>query len=192
MSKKSKVKSAMAQVIEQEPVDQITPQFQHIKELAKLKYEAEERREQNLIQQSSQMQTVFSFMTAALFMATPICIKYRGVLSLKYFFVSVSCITMFLLGSLVLASLAQWRWKTHAFPDVSQIKESVINDREWQKILVEHHRIDQWVDLIATVQAEKARLNDRRVKLIMASMICFYCSIVAIVISFITGIIEFI
>ena len=50
-------------------VDQISPQYRHIKELATLKYEAEEKREQGLIQQSSQMQTVFSFMTAALFMA---------------------------------------------------------------------------------------------------------------------------
>ena len=56
----------------------ITSQFRHIKELSELKYEAEEKREQNLIQQSSQMQTVFSFMTAAIFMAVPICIEHRG------------------------------------------------------------------------------------------------------------------
>ena len=58
--------------IEPEETDQITPQYQHIKELAILKYDAEEKREQSLIQQSSQMQTVFSFLTAALFMETPI------------------------------------------------------------------------------------------------------------------------
>ena len=54
--------------------DKVTPQYQHIKELSQLKYEAEEKREQSLIQQASQMQTVFSFITAAVFMAVPVCI----------------------------------------------------------------------------------------------------------------------
>lgn len=49
--------------------DKVTPQYQHIKELSQLKYETEEKREQSLIQQASQMQTVFSFITAAVFMA---------------------------------------------------------------------------------------------------------------------------
>ncbi len=47
----------MKLTIEQER--QITAQYQYIKELATLKYDAEEKREQNLIQQSSQMQTAF-------------------------------------------------------------------------------------------------------------------------------------
>lgn len=173
-------------------VDAITPQYRHIKELAQLKYEAEEKREQNLIQQSSQMQTAFSFMTAAVFMAVPICIEYRGVLGLKFFLVCTSIIVVFLVASLVLASVAQWRWKTKAFPDVTDIKSSVIESPEWHKFLIEYHQIDQWLDLIATVQTEKAKLNDRRVKLIMWSMICFYCSIASIVISFIVAIIKLI
>lgn len=41
--------------------DKVTPQYQHIKELSQLKYEAEEKREQSLIQQASQMQTVFYY-----------------------------------------------------------------------------------------------------------------------------------
>lgn len=177
---------------ENNPQDLITPQYRHIKELALLKYDAEEKRELNLIQQSSQMQTAFSFMTAAVFMAVPICIEYRGILTLKFFLVSVSVIIAFLITSLVLASLAQWRWKTKAFPDIKDIKDAVINSIEWQKLCIEYHQIDQWIDLVGTVQKEKASLNDRRVKLIMASMICFYASIAAIVICFIIAIIKLI
>ena len=80
----------------------ISSQFHYIKELSLLKYDAEEKRELNLIQQSSQMQTAFSFMTAAVFMALPICIEYRGVLSLKFFLVSSSIISVFLIASLIL------------------------------------------------------------------------------------------
>ena len=172
--------------------DYITPQYRYIKELALLKYDAEEKREQNLIQQSSQMQTVFSFMTAAVFMATPICIEYRGVLSLKFFFVTVSLITVFIIASLVLASLAQWRWKTKAFPDIKTIKDAVINSNEWKKMCVEYYQIDQWLKLMATVQEEKARLNARRVKLIIASMICFYVTVAAVVACFVVAVIKMI
>lgn len=84
----------------------VAAQYRYIKELAIMKYDAEERREQNLLQQSSQMQTAFSFMTAAVFMALPICIEYRGVLSLKFFLISTSFISVFLIASLITASLA--------------------------------------------------------------------------------------
>lgn len=83
----------MKLTIEQER--QITAQYQYIKELATLKYDAEEKREQNLIQQSSQMQTAFSFMTAAVFAATAICIEYRGKLTLNFFSDSSICCCFF-------------------------------------------------------------------------------------------------
>lgn len=185
MTKNKKVKCQTSSYNER---DLITPQFRHIKELSQVKYEAEEKREQNLIQQSSQMQTAFSFMTAAIFMAIPICIEYRGSLSLKFFFHSVSLIIAFLIASLLLASIAQWRWKTNSFPDIMQIKKSIIDNPEWEKFLVEYNRIDQWINLIGTVQKEKSKLNDRRVKLIMASMVCFYCSIISIIVSYVVGV----
>lgn len=173
--------------IEPEETDQITPQYQHIKELAILKYDAEEKREQSLIQQSSQMQTVFSFLTAALFMATPICIEHRGVLPLRFFTLSISIITAFLLASLGLASIAQWRWKTKTFPDIKDMKAELLGSVDWRLLLVEYNRLNQWINLVAEVQNEKSKLNDRRVRLIMASMICFFLSLILIVVFFFIG-----
>lgn len=187
---KKKIKNIQTADKANDDIDYITPQFRHIKELAKLKYDAEEKREQHLIQQSGQMQTAFSFVTAAVFMAIPICIEHREPLSLDFFLVSVSVISAFLLLSLLLASIAQWRWKTGSFPDIAQIKSDVLNSEEWQKLCIEYNQIDQWVNLVGNVQAEKARLNDRRVKLIMASMLCFYAAIASVVISFIIAIIK--
>ena len=168
--------------------DLITPQFRHIKELARLKYTAEEQREQNLIQQSSQMQTAFSFTTAALFMATSICVQYREPLSLNFFLVAISCISALLIASLVFASVAQWRWKTDSFPDIETIKKENLDSDEWQNLCIEAYQIDQWINLVGTVQKEKTRLNDLRVKLIMASMVCFYAAIATIVLFFVIGI----
>lgn len=172
--------------------EQITAQLRYIKEFSLFKYDAEEMRERNMIQQSSQMQTAFSFVSAAVFMAIPLCIEHRGELSLKFFFISVSFIVVFLVSSLVLASLAQWRWKTKTFPDIDEMKSFVINNEEWQKLCIEYHQINQWIEMLGTVQKEKARLNDRRVRLIMASMICFYTSVATILVCFTIAIIEMI
>jgi len=60
--------------------------YSHVKELGILKYEAELKREDSLIQQSSHMQTAFAFMSAAVFMLVPIILEYRGSLSLIFFF----------------------------------------------------------------------------------------------------------
>lgn len=189
---KIKIKSKIVQAADtaNDDIDYITPQYRHIKELAQLKYDAEEKREQHLIQQSGQMQTAFSFVTAAVFMAIPICIEYRGPLSLYFFLGSVSVISGFLILSLLLASISQWRWKTKSFPDVSKIKSEVLDNPEWKKLCIEYYQIDQWVKLVSEVQAEKAHLNDRRVNLIMASMLCFYVAIAAIIVSFIIGILK--
>ena len=173
----------------QQEEQQIVSQFQYIKELSLMKYHAEDQREQNLIQQSSQMQTAFSFMTAAIFMALPICIEYRGVLSLKFFLISISIISSFLIASLILASLAQWRWKTESLPDISVIKDEIVNSTEWESLCQPHFQIAQLVDLISKVQQHKSQLNDTRVKLIMSSMISFYLSIFSIVVSFIIALI---
>lgn len=170
--------------------DLIASQYRHIKELSKLKYDKEERREQNLIQQSSQMQTAFSFMTAAIFMAVPVCVEHRGVLSLEFFLYSVSVITAFLIASLVLATMAQWRWKTISLPDVKVIKKAIIDNPDWKDLTVDYNQMDQWVGIVGEVQEKTAKLNDRRVKLIIASMVCFYASIFSIVVSFIIGIAQ--
>ena len=116
----SNVEFVTETVLEDSNQELITSQYRYIKELAILKYDAEEKREINLLQQSSQMQTAFSFMTAALFMAAPICIEHRGVISLEFFLVSVSIVTAFLMASLICASVAQWRWKTETFPDIKK------------------------------------------------------------------------
>ena len=106
------------------------------------------------------------------------------------FLIAVSVVTFLLIVSLLLASIAQWRWKTEAFPDILDIKDTVVNDPEWEKLTIKYHQINQWIDLVGKVQKKKAKINDRRVKLIMASMICFYLSIGSIVISFFIGVMK--
>lgn len=179
----------MGQIIayeQEEQEKQAVILFKHIKEMAQLKYESELRREDSLIKQSSQMQTVFSFMTAAIFMAVAVIIEYRGSLSLEFFLVALANIMLFLLISLVTASLAQRRRIHNTFPDIDEL-EKFISDN-WESTLKESQQLKQWIDLVGKVQKDKANINNDRVKYIRISMWSFYASIISIAFWFIVGI----
>ncbi|MBX4268896.1 hypothetical protein [Clostridium estertheticum] len=162
--------------------------LKHIKEIAKLKYESELKREDSLIKQSSQMQTVFSFVTGSIFMAVTVIISNRGKLSLKFFLVAISCIMIFLIVSLVTASLAQQRKIQNTFPDV-YVLEKFVSDN-WEDTMKESQRLKQWIDLVAKVQIEKSNLNNKRVNYIRFSMGSFYGAIISIIFWFIVGVIK--
>ena len=163
--------------------------FRYSLELAQEKYDYENQREQDLVQQSGQMQAAFSFMTAALFMALPIALDHKGSLSELFFFISFSIILFFLLVSLVLASLATWRWKKIALGNVTEIKKSILETDEWEPFMKEYHRISSKLDALEKVQVRKETINNRRASLIHSSMIAFYLSIGSIVVSYITSLV---
>lgn len=128
--------------------------------MANLKYESELKLEDSLIKQSSQMQTVFSFMSVAIFMAVIVIISNKGEIPLKFFLAAISCIMLFLLVSLITASLAQQRKKQNTFPDVYDL-EKFVNDN-WEDIMKESQRLKQWIDLVAKVQKEKAKFKKKK------------------------------
>ena len=156
--------------------------YRHVKELAQLKYDGELRREDSLIQQSSHMQTAFSFLTAAVFMALPIAVEHKGPLSLSFFFISVSIIVGLLLASLVTASIAQRRIKKKAPQNVSDIEKFVSDN--WKDTLKESQQLKQWVGIVGEIQESTAKANDERVIFIRLSMGFFLASIAAIVVCY--------
>ncbi|MFR1595838.1 MAG: hypothetical protein ACLSU2_09555 [Oscillospiraceae bacterium] len=160
--------------------EQAVSLYLHVQTLSKMTYEAELRREDSLIQQSSHMQTAFSFMTAALFMSAPILIENRGeTLSLNFFFVAFSTIILFLLISLVTASLAQRRVLKKAFMSIPEI-EKFVSDT-YANTLKKSEQLKQWVQVVGDVQVSLQNANDNRVKLIRISMGSFFVSIAFIV-----------
>lgn len=147
----------------------------HIKELSMMKYETELRREDSLINQASQMQTAFSFTTAALFMVAAMAVEYKEPWTYEFLLLIFSTITIALLVSLVLATIAQRRVEREDFPHVEKIKEFVTENYEDSDS--EPKRNMQWVDMIAKIEKDLSRTNDNKVILIKWSMIFFYISI---------------
>lgn len=185
-----------SEAVESEPIidnDELEEQavnlYMYVKELGTLKYEAELRREDSLIQQSSHMQTAFSFMSAALFMAAPILIDNRGnQLSLDYFFAALSSIVFCLLVSLITASLAQRRVLKRTFMSIPEIEDFVSST--YKQTLKRSAQLKQWVQVVGDVQVSLQEVNEKRVKLIRISMGFFLGSICLIVFWYVVALIK--
>ena len=91
--------------------------YSFIRQYAEMKLADEEKREQSLLTQSSNMQSAFSIMVAAIFMLMPVVIEHRGKLSLESLFVGCAVVVALLLLSLLFACFAQNRKKGELFED---------------------------------------------------------------------------
>lgn len=157
--------------------------------IARNKYEEEKAREESLISQASNMQSVFAISTAALFMLLPILIDNRGSLELQLFFIFISIITAFLLVSLVFATLAQWRFKMLVLPEANSVISGVaekLPDVLKDIRMLTAHNITQYT----TIQKNRAKYNRKRVIFVCISMCSFFLSILFCAIFFIVAVIK--
>lgn len=163
--------------------------LKELESLVKNKYDEEKMREETLISQASNMQSVFAISSAALFMILPVIVDYRGKLKLSIIFVFVSIITGFLILSLIFATLAQWRFKMKVLPNSSSLMEGVrkkVTDILKDKRIFTVHNINQY----KLIQEDKAKCNHRRVIFICVSMCTFFLAILFCIIFFVVATIK--
>lgn len=159
----------------------------HAVKIAERKCDEERAREEALISQASQMQTVFSIVTAVLFAAAAILVDHRGNIPPLFFLIAIPLITATIGASLVLSSIVHWRFKTEALPDLSDLRKYTFESEHWDELTGKIAQQKQYYQLLQDVQAEQSKLNDRRIKLTMASTICFWVSIAESVAAFVVG-----
>lgn len=147
----------------------------HIRHIAQTIYEAELRREDSLIQQGTQMQTAFSFTSAALFMVASIAVENRYPLTYGFLLLIFSTISVLLLASLILATMAQRREKRFDFMSIKETSEFI--QKTYSSISTEAAKDLQYISLLEKIQSEIKRTNDNKVVLIQWSMRLFYASI---------------
>lgn len=149
--------------------------YGYMADFARLIYENEERREDSLIQQASNMQTAFSFVIASVFMVAAIAVDNRGVLSLEYLLLAFSCITATLIFSLFSATMAQNRTKRDDFPKVNTIKQKITD--EYENFQTPAQRSKYLVDTYEKMHISYAATNDKRRRWVVISMWSFYVSL---------------
>lgn len=147
----------------------------HIRQIAQTIYETEFRREDSLIQQSTQMQTAFSFTTAALFMVAAIAVEYKYPLTFGFLLLAFSSITALLLASLIFATMAQRREKRKDYVSIQETSKFIQDN--YKTIETEAAKNLQYIEMLEKIQSEVKRTNDNKVILIQWSMRLFYCSL---------------
>lgn len=154
--------------------------MQNIIELGMYSFELEEKREQSIILQSSNMLTAFSVVSAALIMAIPIVIDNTIVPKNQVLFCA-AIVILLLLSSLVLSTLAQWRYKYQTMQTVDEIFNSV--NSEHYNYSVQAQFDIQWKEQLSQIHNSKIKNDNKRVNLLKASMIVFWVAIGFILLS---------
>jgi anaerobic C4-dicarboxylate transporter len=153
----------------------------NIVDFGKFSYELEEKREQSLINQSSQMMTAFSIFSAALCMVLPYLFKKNNELAIALP-LCTSIVFALLITSLIFALLAQWRYKYKAMDDIDAFYRQIYCDLS--NLYQKQAEFDmQWKHQIAIIHKSKKENNDKRSRDVVVSMWFFLGSVAAIVLS---------
>ena len=151
-----------------------------IKQLGVFSFSLEEKREKNLISQATQMLTAFSIFSAAILMSLPVLLQYTTICK-KALLVWTGIAFVPLVASLCLSIMAQWRYSYYGIKDIAEIKHHVYaNINSFDK---KSKFDDFWTLQIAPVHHSIMKNNNKRVRYVKASMICFLVSIGIIIIA---------
>ena len=153
--------------------------IRNVIEFGKYSFELEEKREQSLLNQSSQMITAFSVFSAVLFMGVlPVVIAVHTNLTSRIMFCAI-IVLLLLIISLVLALLAQWRYGYDNMESIDVFYDEV--KRKSDNYQIQEQFNEQWKIQLSQIHRSKRTLNNRRANLIKASMIVFFVAVGAVI-----------
>ncbi|MDR0307485.1 MAG: hypothetical protein LBI42_11700 [Chitinispirillales bacterium] len=157
--------------------------MKNVVDFGKFSFELEEKREQSLINQSSQMITAFSVFTIALYTLLPVLISCLNISIVPKMLFSVGIISTLLLISLLLALLAQWRYKYSTMQIIDEFYNRVYQEHTNYKTQAQFYIL--WKDQIQDIHKSKKINNDKRVKLVKWSIYVFLISMGTVIVSII-------
>jgi hypothetical protein len=156
---------------------------ENVLELSKHSYELEEKREQSLINQSSQMATVFSFISAVILMLFPVIVDIFPNVPIRKLTILGSIILGLLILSLFLALLVQWRFQYQSLPAPKVILEHELSEENIDMFNTPQQRNKAYVETLEKAWQSKRSLNNRRVCFIKISMLMCFAALVLLLLS---------
>jgi len=164
--------------------------YKFILELSKESYLSEEKREQSILTQASQMVTVFSIMSVFVLGALSFVATNINEIPLNYLLTYSFLVLIMLFGSLVLAILAQWRYNYEALPSPCTILSHISSEIDDYKPMSEQAK--SYCSVIDKVYQSKLKNNNKRAWFIRCAMILFYISLSTTIFAIINAISIFV
>mgnify|MGYP004515602185 FL=1 len=163
-----------SETVERAPESEQSLRMEYAKELGKFSLELEDKREQSILNQAGQMLTAFSLFSAAILMALPLVTEYSSIPDHQIMYLAeISFVPLII--SLVLAIIAQWRFKYQTMLNATEFEDQLYRNRAEYNGRPDYDW--QWICQLSSVQNSKKKNNDKRVFLVKASMICFLISV---------------
>lgn len=160
-------------------------------ELSMLSFKLEEKREQSLINQSSQMATAFAFSSAAVLMLLPVVFDNFSNIPIFYTTLNTIAILVCLVTSLAMALLVQWRYQYQALPSPNNILEHILDDDNINTFAKECGRNANTIKTLNQAWESKRKINDTRVEYIKASMLIFFAALGILLFAIVFGAIKY-
>lgn len=165
---------------------QVTEEYRFLAVFSKEILDSEERREQAIIDQAGRMQQAFSFVTVAVLAIVPLLLSWTK-LSQEYILVFSSIVLTGLCLSLMLATIAQWRYKREDYPNIADLHEKM--KKEFRSFETEEQRDKYYVETLAVIQKSLGERTDKRIRHLKGSMLVFILTLFICVICFVIGLI---
>lgn len=184
------MKSIKVKLKEKNSDDKLAEITENAYEYAKLSYEQEEKREESLVQQATQMTTYFSFVSVLVLMAIPLLVGENSTIPRTYT-VSISIISLLMLfASMVLAVIVQWRFNYQALPSPTTIFSHIISNKEYFQTAEQRNK--SFIQTLESTWKSKHTINDKRARLIRASMTIFLIAIAFLIAAVVFAILAFV
>ena len=164
--------------IDPDSIEQVELRTKNIVEFAKFSFTLEETREQSLLNQSSHMITAFSVTSAALLMAVPIILEHTSKPKHSIILLSAGIVIALTVLSMVLAVISQWRFEYKTMITGEEIRKIIEDDKASYVYQAQYDY--QWIDQLSIIQDRKKQNDDKRYRLINASMIVFLLAIISL------------
>lgn len=160
--------------------------YQFLAKFSKEIFESEEQREQAIIEQAGRMQQAFSFVTVAVLAIVPILLSWTR-LPQVYILVITSTVLIGLCFSLILSTIALWRYKREDFPSITALHEKM--EHEFVNFKIDAQRNKYYVETLGVIQNSLSKRTDKRIRCLKGSMIVFIVTLFICIICFFVGLI---
>ena len=150
----------------------------YLAEMCKDIYNTEVERESSILQQASNMQSAFSFVTAGLFVIAQIVSDHRGGrLTPFWVLIGFGIITLLLMLSLVSATIAQRRYPKNGPPTIELLLEEINKNNSVVNMQYARTRHKFTIKQFGAYHYSLKKVNDKRIFWIKVSMFLFYLAL---------------
>jgi len=166
--------------------------LQYIGGMSKDIYSMEVEREHSILQQASNMQSAFSFVTAGLFVIAQVVSDHRGNNLCPFaIFIGFGLITFLLLVSLFLATMAQNRYSHDGAPTIQHLLSVLNNDQNIENLQNDNARVVFTISQYSAYYSSLRKINNKRALYVKLSMFFFKVALVSsAIVAIILGLLD--